>query len=416
MRFFFILLLSPFFAQGQNEIYHVEKGQEGFRYKRYQTYLYHFKRAAKLADHHPWMQSELAKAYLLNGKKKKAIKSLKQIVKINAGMDFSNDSILQPLITHPDYQLLKQQLDKNLIARSTSQLAFQTKDPFLVPEGICYDEKEDIFYLGSIHQKKIVAIDQKGQVSDFCKSGSNGLWSVLGMTIDTKRRHLWACSPIGEDGDSLAGNAGIFKFDLDTKQFIQSYWLEKQDNTKHLFNDIVITSNGDAYFTDSEAGAIYTIPNQSNRLELFLTSEQLSYPNGIALNPEETFLFVSTVGKLYRINLNTKKMEAIKKSKTLFLGSFDGLYWYKDGLLGIQNSFRPTRIIRLKLNAKQNKVMALDELERNAPHYFVPTTGVIAKDHFYYISNSYINQYSPKKELKKEDFGPAKIYRISLIR
>src|SRR5215211_7738657 len=79
-------------------------------------------------------------------------------------------------------------------ARGQSRVAFRIPEPDLIPEGIAYDPVAQVFYVGSTYKRKIVSVDGRGVVRDFTGEGQDGLWGLLGMRVDAKRRLLWAVS------------------------------------------------------------------------------------------------------------------------------------------------------------------------------------------------------------------------------
>jgi hypothetical protein len=118
---------------------------------------------------------------------------LEELADMKLGIDAATD----------DFKLLRgsagwSDLSKKIAAVKTplvrSQTAFTIPEPDLIPEGIAYDPKRRVFYLGSIHKSKIVSIDAAGRQNDFTTSGQDGLQEVLGMKVDARRRLLWVCS------------------------------------------------------------------------------------------------------------------------------------------------------------------------------------------------------------------------------
>jgi hypothetical protein len=275
-------------------------------------------------------------------------------------------------------------------AQQKPQVAFVVKEKDLIPEGIAYDAKEKAFYLSSIQKKKIVKITDKGNVTDFIKSGQDSVQQVLGMRVDMHGR-LWACNNTPEH-DTLNRIANVHVYDLKTEKLINRYKL--QDGTKHLFNDLYFTQNGDAYLTDSEAGGIYVIRNNSKSIEEFVKPGSMRYPNGIAATANEKKLLVSTGSALgiVAIDLNSKTIEPITHDRFLIIGT-DGLYRYKPNILiGVQNVLFPEAIIEFHVTADAEKIESMNFVCSNDPAFDTPTTGVIVGDEFYFIANSQLMQ------------------------
>ncbi|NJM53949.1 MAG: hypothetical protein HC846_11510 [Blastocatellia bacterium] len=105
-----------------------------------------------------------------------------------------------------------------IINRSFIALTIPEKD--LLPENVAFDEVEESFYVGSTRKGKIVKVDKNGKISDFTTPRQDGLWQVIGMKVDAKRRILWVCSSMGDNligfTRSETSPAGVFKYDLRT--------------------------------------------------------------------------------------------------------------------------------------------------------------------------------------------------------
>lgn len=203
-------------------------------------------------------------------------------------------------------------------AQERSSVAFKITDRELIPEGIAYDPQTRIFYVGSTYQRKIVSVDRKGVARDFTGEAQEGLWGVLGMKVDTKRRLLWAISSHaggampgkGLDRDCL-GCSAVFKYDLRTGSLIKKYVLNNQPNV-HFLNDLAINPGGDAFITDTHAGDIYRISRTKDELELFVNLGQKAFPNGIDLSSDEKHLFVAAGGGIQVVNLLDKSTRTLK--------------------------------------------------------------------------------------------------------
>ena len=128
-----------------------------------------------------------------------------------------------------------------------SEIAFQLPERDLIPEGICYDPEDDVFYLGSIRKSKILKISRNGEVEVFVAPIEGEERPFLGMRIDLNRRVLWAnwhqdLKPNDPDPERQL-LTGISKFDLESGQLIREYLIEKTDKN-HLFNDVAIAQDG----------------------------------------------------------------------------------------------------------------------------------------------------------------------------
>ena len=107
-----------------------------------------------------------------------------------------------------------------------------------MPESIAYDPVEEAFYIGSTRKGKIVKVDKEGKVKDFIRPRQDGLWMVVGMKVDARRRVLWVNSSGGgsligyKESDSMP--AGVFKFDLRSGKLINKFVLRWSGRTTLL--------------------------------------------------------------------------------------------------------------------------------------------------------------------------------------
>jgi sugar lactone lactonase YvrE len=269
---------------------------------------------------------------------------------------------------------------------SGPEVAFVLKEKDLIPEGIAYDSADKVFYLGSIHKRKIIKITSNGTVTDFSAFPRVDLNQVLGMKVDAQRRKLWVCSNSPEY-DSGAHVSGVHVFDLATGKLLKKYQISGRK--KHLFNDLVVTSEEDVYVTDSDGGGIYVIKRSSNVLEEFLRPASLAYPNGITLSPDERSLLVSTGGQsgIVSIDLSDGRITPVRHEKFLLTG-IDGLYRHGSGLIAIQNVTYPESVLYFECDDSFTRINGIRTLASGLPEFNTPTTGTVAGDFFYFIANS----------------------------
>ena len=284
------------------------------------------------------------------------------------------------------------------IAQHELSVAFTIPEKDLIPEGITFDPIGNAFYLGSIHKRKIVRITSKGEVSDFVVSGKDSLLQVLGMTVHSG--NLWVCNNTPED-DTVFMQAQIHVYELKSKRLVKRFTLN--DGKRHLFNDIYLSKTGDAFITDSHAGAVYQIKNNSEKITELSPPSSVIYPNGIAATENEDKLFVSTgSGRgIVTIDVTTGAISDLPNERYFVFG-YDGIYRYKKSLIGVQNVVFPAAVHQLMLDKDEKQITELKFLSGNDPRFNVPTTGVVVQSSFYFIANSQLMQLE-KGEIKSPE-------------
>ena len=287
--------------------------------------------------------------------------------------------------------------EKNSEHTSTIAVTIDEKDLF--PEGLVYDNGGECFYIGSLLKRKILKVDPAGHRTELIATGEDGLFQVLGLKVDPKRRVLWACSAAESATKKIDGYSAIFEYDLPTGKLRRKFLMDNKDGP-HLFNDIAITTSGDAFFTDSRGGAVFRIQNGKDSIDTLIPLNTLVYPNGIALSSDEKILFVAHESGIDRLSLSDGTRQALSPPPDEKIGAIDGLYFYRDSLIGIQNGRTVQRVARLYLNADRTGVERLAVLDTNNPLFDIPTTGCIVGDDFFFIGNSQIDKLSDEGTIR----------------
>ncbi|MFH2036157.1 MAG: hypothetical protein ABIJ45_07125, partial [Candidatus Zixiibacteriota bacterium] len=206
---------------------------------------------------------------------------------------------------------------------------------------------------------------------------------------------LWVCSSTSESMEGYdpdeTPKAAVHKYKL-SGEFIKKY--ASPEGEEHEFNDLVVDSKGTVYITDSRTGELFIIDHNKDSLELFSERGNFVSTNGIALSADEKSLLVADYADgIYKVNLADKSVTPLSISSGVSLYGIDGLYFYNNSLLAIQNVIRPNRLVRCYLNNNLDSVTNLEIVEMNNDIFSDPTTGTFVDDNFYYIANSQLGAF-----------------------
>ena len=412
MRIFLLLvflLASPTaFAQGLQKFY--SEAMAAYKAKDYALFYSNITEANKLHPYHQGILYQLGIAAALTGKKDEAIQNLKKAILINT--DFKLDGIadFNSIKDSPEFRKLLALQKEWQSPVINSETAFTIKDRSLHTEGIEYDQLHKTFYLGSIHKRKIVQVAPDGKVSDFCPPAFEGMTSIFGIKADTKRNLLWACaSPIEEmeDYDSTAQSA-VFKFDLNSGKLIHKY-LMQLNKTNCVFGDLILSKEGKVLISDSKNNDIYTINEKTNQIEPYYSSPEFWNVQGMAFSSDEKYLFIADYVKgVFRLTIKTRELVELKNNAERATGpvslkGIDGLYFYNNSLIAIQNGVNPLRSTQYFLGKEFSEVVGFKIIDRNNPSFGEPTLGVIDGNTFYYIANSQWGGYDDNHHIKPDD-------------
>jgi len=370
---------------------------KAYKAKNYPAYLENVLKVREKYPHNLNVLSQVARAYALNGRIPQSLSVLRLIADMGGRVDLEKPDFAR-LKGAPGLAPVVRAFEANAKPRNLSRIAFSIPEKDLIPEGIAYDERERVFYVGSIYRNKIVRVTPQGHVEAFTGSGQDGLANVLGLRVDPSRRLLWVCASIGKGSGNGERDSAVFKYDLRSRRLVERYDSRGLPG-KHLFNDIVPSSAGDVFLTDSEAGSVLQISPQTNRLNVLIAPGSFIYPNGIAISPDDRYLFIADGRGIHRFELNRRRVDSIKHPDTISLAGVDGLYWWNGSLVGVQNVFNPERIIAIGLSAALDAVTDVRVLESNHALFDVPTTGTTVGSSFYFIANSQLTHVDQQGKL-----------------
>ena len=289
-----------------------------------------------------------------------------------------------------------------LRAVSTSRVAFRIPQPRLIPEGIAWDAQTGDFFVGSLHERKIIRITPSGAITDFVPTGRDGLEDVLGLKVDPGSRRLWACTAASGRAGVAAGSSALLAYDVDTGKLLRAHWL-KEAGTKHLLNDLAFTAKGEVYVTDSDADSLYRLGREGEGLEVFIGPGTFRYPNGIALSVDEKRLFVADFQNgLSVVDLATKVTQPLPHPANVSVHGIDGLYAEASSFLAVQNGAGRERIVRYRMAPAGDAIEGFTVLESRNPLFRLPTTGVVAGSDFVYLANANLEALDDEGRLKKD--------------
>jgi DNA-binding beta-propeller fold protein YncE len=361
-----------------------------------------------LAAHkvHPYHQGILfntARAAALNNKPEEAIAFLTKAIYIKADFDLKNPD-LKSLEGRDDFEKLKSIQTQILKPIINSDTAFVVHDRTSHIESITPGERKNVFYLGSIHKRKIIRVDEKGNAEDFTTSRQDGLCSVFGLKVDPTKKYLWACSSPMEEMENYdtAATSGVYKFDIKTGKLLKRY--ESNEKQGFIFGDLTLDPKGNVFVSDTKNNIIFIVNEKSGKLESYFTSPDFWNLQGISFTADGRYLFIADYIKgIFRLDTKDKSLQQLTANFDESLKSVDGLTFYKNSLIAIQNAIIPMRVTQYQLNEKLDGITDYTIIDRGHPAFNEPTIGCIADDTLYYIGNSLWSGYDDKHQLKKSE-------------
>ena len=398
------------------------KAADAHRARDWPALLESTRRLYELQPARPGNAWNLACAEALNGDFEAAAKLLTGL--LDRGIDYGieRDADLAAARESKAFAPLLARARERQKPEGGSSLAFRLPEKDLLTEGIAYDPQTRAFFVSSVHRRKILRRASDGRIADFVREGQDGLDAVLGITVDGRRRLLWACSAAMpqmrgyEPKDE--GRTALFAYDLESGRLRRKVTLAP-DGKPHVLNDLTVAKNGDVYTTDSVGGGIYVARQRGDSLEEFLRPGIFRSPQGLAFADGDDKLYVAdwSVG-LFVVDPGTKKREEVVPAAGFALIGVDGLARYGRELVVTQNMLRPHRVLRLTLEAGQPaRVAVATVLDQADPEFAEPTLAVIVDDEVFVVGKSQWERFDEKTgAVDEEKLVPPAILRIPLRR
>lgn len=395
----------------------VSQRAEGWKQEKdMRRYTYAMERLVQLRPYSPIFQYRLAEAYAMQDQKTKAYNQMIKIQKSGLAMNPDADKDFDPIRSTQAFTYIVEGLTTNAKPFGEGSIAITLKDAPELVESVAYDAKRKRFLVGSVRTGEILSVGDDGSTKVFAKPGTTpGLKSVFAMAVDEARDFLW----IGTAGapqyqahkPAELGFAALLKFDLAKGDVIEAYPLPADGLPKN-FGSITVARDGTVYATDAIANVVYQV--QGGKLRTLFDVPGATSLRGIAVSPDKKFLYFID----YELGLRVADLgksevrELVKDGQNL--GGIDGIYYFDDHLIAVQNGSIPTRVIRIKLDPATGSIESVWPLEANKDALVMPTFGALAGKDLYFISNSQRDLYGADgKPLAGEMPEARSLYKVS---
>jgi sugar lactone lactonase YvrE len=410
LLFFTGISASQDTASPERNIFEISrKATEAYKKKDYAEYLRLIEQAREIAPNNPGVAWGLARAYARLERPEEALKWLDKLAAMGGYYDVNAAPDFEDMRQMPAFQAVTVKIAEAKKRVGTSTVAFRVPEAGLDPESIAYDPKDKGFFLGS-SKRKIAKWLPNGTVRDFVPSQNDGLFTVLGIKLDARRRELWVNScnlgpgaPMSPGDPTTIGQAAIHRYHADSAKLLAKHVVGTKEQPG-CANDLAIAPNGDVFATynlEAGGGSILRVQRSTGKLETFYKADASFAGNGIAISADGKTLYVADSARgVIKIDVRSRKGDLLPSAPDVAMISIDGLYVYKNSLIAIQNAPSITRVARFPLSADGARVTGVHVLERNHPMFTIPTTGVIVGDTLFYVANTATNPSEAKGDPK----------------
>jgi len=322
----------------------------------------------------------LARFAARTGKTDLALRSLERLTALGQGWDPADPAFAR-LAADPRFTAVGRTMSTATAPLDGSRVLLTVADTLQHVEGAAYDAAGRRWFTSSIRQRKVVVHAADGTARDFIPSGRDGLDATFGLAVDARRGVLWVVSTATAEQTGYTadddGRSALYAFDLASGALRGRVALPEATGG-HMLGDVIVTSAGVVYASDSRAPFIYRIPAGEipARAEVAVAGAPLFRSvQGMAPAPDGRTMFVADYSHgLLRVDLPTGTVAVLPPPAGATLVGIDGLI--ADGprrLIGVQNGIVPARVIRIELSADGKQVERIVPLLRDLPGGGEPT-------------------------------------------
>lgn len=271
-----------------------------------------------------------------------------------------------------------------------------------MPEALAFDKASGRLFLGSARDGRILHTTDGKQWEEFSSPRKHGeLMAVFDLDIDAERGHLWVATGAAPHfrGFRAAdqGRTALLKFDLESGELLDVHRVVPDGNVR-LLGSLAIAADGTVFAADTLVPTIFRLIPGERHPQRFFNHENFTSLRGLALSGDDERLYVADyeLGVLIVDTREQGRAWKLAVPETLNEGGIDGLYWWDNHLITIQNGIAPQRILRLQLGDDGLGVTAVAPLVAALPEFDTPTFGTLVDNTLYFLAGSHWGHVDPR--------------------
>jgi len=286
------------------------------------------------------------------------------------------------------FDSLSRALAANRAPVANSHVLLRMRDSTIWPEGLDYDRQGKRFFVTSIRHRTVVVVSDAGVERELWATPSADMGAMFAVRWDPVRRVLWATTAAlpqmdrSSPADSTA--AALLELNAEDGSLIRRWDLPRGEH--HAPGDVAIGEKGEVYVADSDAPVLYRLRTEGDTLEA-IRNPLFRSLQGIGIGAHGVLYVADYSHGLLRVDPVARTATVLEGSTLPTLGC-DGLLWYRNSLIAIQNGVAPARVVRFYLDGNGGRIVRAQVIDRNSDVADEPTNGIMVGDQFVYVANS----------------------------
>lgn len=283
---------------------------------------------------------------------------------------------------------------------------------YAMPEAMAVDQRSGRIFVGTVRDGLIIYSDDGEAWQTFASPDDlSELQGVFDLAIDEERGHLWVATGAvpqfqGEPREDGV-NSSLLRLDLESGE-LQAEYQVSAGSGRNLLGSLALADDGTVYAADTQSPVVYRLDPGSESLTPFFGHQNFTSLRGIALNGDDSLLYIAD----YELGIFVVDVSGGEQAwqlalpDTLNAGGIDGLFWWDQHLIAIQNAITPQRVVRLKLGQDGLGVTAVAPLAAGLKEFDMPTFGVMDGQDLYFLAGSHWQHVNAEGEAASGDEVP----------
>jgi len=279
---------------------------------------------------------------------------------------------------------------KNRSPLPRSRVFATLSDSTLWPEGVDVDPATRRAYIASVRHRNVVERGPDGRERELWPRNPANVGAVMGVRLDPRRKVLWATMSALPQMDAYqatdSGRAALLMVRISDGVIVRRWDLPT--TASHVLGDVAVGPAGDVLMTDSNEPVLYRLRSERDTLER-ITHPLFRSLQGMAPSPNPRVVYVADYSHgLLRVDLRSRDVRRVADAPGSTSLGCDGIAWYRNSIVAVQNGVAPARVMRFYLDASGTRMTKAEVIDRNVPLADEPTIGTVVRDEYIYVANS----------------------------
>lgn len=382
-------------APGQQFSHWFDKAASAYQQQDIEAWVKATEELHKLRPYNQDFMRHLVEGHARLGNFRQAYDTMLKMQRQGLAEDWDSIEAVEPMRSHELYDHLSGLMTEAGKPFGDVKVWSRLGPEFAMPEAMAFDEGSDRVLVGTIRDGLILASGD-GENWDTLASAEDlpELQGVFDLAVDAERGHLWVASGNvsyfqGEDREDGVRSA-LLRLDLETGELQREYQLSSGGG-RNVLGSLAVAKNGTVFAADTRAPVIYRLQPGADELEPYFAHPGFTSLRGMALNDDGSMLYVADYALGIFVIDATGGQQAwqLAAPENFNAGGIDGLFWWNDHLIAIQNAITPQRVVRLKLGEDGLGVTAVAPLAAARKEFDMPTYGAMDGQKLYFFAVSH---------------------------